>query len=251
MTEKNEKDQHQEDQYDFPYHFIPELAADNTITTSRFLQWAMVYMGYISFVTDVVMESEATSVLDVGCGDGRIAYELEQRNSTKDYLGLDISPRALNFARGFAPQSSFSVFDIVEKPYPQAYDLCTFVETIEHIEPTQIPTMIAHIAASLKPGGTLLLTTPTTNVPTHVKHYQHFDRALLEQYLGDHFTITEVRYFNVENWLAKTLARLLVNKIYTCNLAFVRRAVNNLYRAHCLFGSEKTGSRIYIRATKK
>lgn len=247
----NEKDIIQEEQYDFPYHFIPDVEDTGAITTNRFLQWSMMYMSYIHFVRDEVLATDAQKILDVGCGDGRLVYELEKKDPTRHYVGIDISERALQFARGFTRHSEFKVFDIITKPYPEQFDACTYIETIEHIQPELIKQMVANIAASLKPGGMMYLTTPTTNLPTASKHYQHFDREKIQTYIGDHFTIAEVKYFNVENWFAQLLARLLVNKLFTVNSAVYRKFIFELYLKHCFIGTDKTGSRIYVKAIKR
>ncbi len=247
----NGKDIIQEEQYDFPYHFIPEIEDSGAIVTNRFLQWSMMYLSYITFVRDEVLASEAKDILDVGCGDGRMVYELEKKDPRRNYTGIDISARALHFARGFTQKSEFKVFDIINSPLPVQYDACTYIETIEHIDPDQIKTMIKNIASSLRAGGIMYLTTPTTNIPTADKHYQHFTKEKIEEYIGEYFTITEVRYFNVENWLAKLLARLLVNKIFTINATWYRKIIFTLYRKHCFEGSKETGSRIFVKATKK
>jgi len=246
----NKKDLLQEVQYDFPYHFIPGVE-DGAIVTSRFLQWSMAYMGYISLVKADLLKTDAQTIIDVGCGDGRMLYELERSDANRKYTGIDISERALHFARGFTRQSKFEIFDVIESPYQFEFDACTYIETIEHIPPEKIKTMISNIAKSLKKDGVLYLTTPTTNIPTSAKHYQHFDLEKIKMYLDDSFEIVDVQYLNKENWLSKTLARLLVNKAVTVNLLFYRKFIFKLYNQHCLHGLEKTGSRIYVRAVKK
>ena len=246
----NEKDLLQEVQYDFPYHFIPEVE-DEAIVANRFLQWSMAYMGYISLVKDDLLKTDAQHIIDVGCGDGRMLYELERSDPNRKYTGIDISERALHFARGFTRHSKFEVFDIIEAPYQFEFDACTYIETIEHIPPEKIKTMVSNIAQSLKKDGMLYLTTPTTNLPTSAKHYQHFDLEKIKMYLGDSFEIFDVQYLNKENWLSKTLARLLVNRIVSVNLFFFRKIIFKLYNQHCLHGLEKTGSRIYVKARRK
>lgn len=247
----NEKDLLQEEQYDFPYHFIPEVEESGEIVTNRFLQWSMMYMSYIHFVREEVLTSDAQKILDVGCGDGRMLYEIEKKDKKRHYLGIDISVRALQFAQGFTTYSKFEVFDIIQKPYSEQFDICTYIETIEHIPPEQIKTMIKNIAGSLKENGVLVLTTPTTNLPTAKKHYQHFTKEKIEEYIGDYFTIQEVRYLNVENWYAKLLARLLVNRLFITQSKLIRKFVFNQYKKHCLYGTETTGSRIFVKAMKK
>jgi SAM-dependent methyltransferase len=240
----------QEEQYTFPYHYIPDVQ-DGAIITNFALQWSMMYMSYIGFVRDEVIKSGTKSILDVGCGDGRMLYELENKDPDRTYVGIDISERALQFARGFTQHSKFEVFDIINAPYPTQFDACTYIETIEHIEPEKIKPMIANMAASLKSGGVMYLTTPTTNLPTSKKHFQHFTKESIEDYIGEHFTLEEVRYFNVENSLAKFLNRLLVNRLFTLNAGPFRRKIFGTYMKHCFVGAKKTGSRIYVKAIKK
>lgn len=240
----------QEDQYEFPYHFIPEVD-HGAIITNRFLQWSMVYMGYITMVRDEILKIDAKSIIDVGCGDGRVFYELEKLDTSRKYHGIDVSDKALKFANAFTEHSSFQNFDIIEKPYPEKFDLCAYIETIEHIPPDQIKSMIGNIAESLNKEGILILTTPTTNLPTAKKHYQHFTKEKIQEYIGDHFEIKEVKYLNVEGMLAKTLARILVNKLFITQSNFIRRLVFSTYKKYCLIGKENTGSRIYVKAVKR
>jgi SAM-dependent methyltransferase len=246
----NSKGEIQEEQYDFPYHFIPEVEND-AIVANRFLQWSMAYMGYISLVKDDLLKTNAQNIIDVGCGDGRMLYELERSDPERKYTGIDISERALHFARGFTRHSKFEIFDVIESPYQFEFDACTYIETIEHIPPEKIKIMMSNIAKSLKKDGILYLTTPTTNITTSAKHYQHFDLEKIKMYLDDSFEIVEVQYLNKENWLSKTLARLLVNKAVSVNLFFYRKLIFKLYNQHCLHGHKKTGSRIYVKARRK
>lgn len=73
------------------------------------------------------------SVLDIGCGDGRLgAYLVEQKNIS--YLGADISHEALAIARGrglavrqLDASTGISVFS------PQSFDYVIMSEFIEHV----------------------------------------------------------------------------------------------------------------------
>ena len=44
----------------------------------------------------------------------------------------------------------------------------------------------------LKPGGKLIVTVPSVNIPLVTKHYQHFTRESLSRALCDHFEVLEV-----------------------------------------------------------
>jgi cyclopropane fatty-acyl-phospholipid synthase-like methyltransferase len=176
--------------------------------------------------------------------------ELLRRKPERDYTGVDISERALSFARAFNPNVDFHVHNLSEGPAGKQYDICVSVEVIEHIPPELVGAYVEHVAGSLVAGGQFVLTTPTTNQPTHRKHYQHFTLDALREHLEPHFIIDHVEYLNVENRLANILGRLLANKYFLITNIRVRNTLYALYKKHCFRGKKTTGTRILIRATK-
>ncbi len=56
------------------------------------------------------------SILDLGCGNGELAAELEQRGFRGIYLGVDFSPEMLEIARGkvSSPNYAFHEIDITQ-----------------------------------------------------------------------------------------------------------------------------------------
>lgn len=114
-------------------------------------------------------------VLDAGCGEG---FGTQLLAASASYvLGIDYSEEAVRKARQeFAlPNLEFRRLDVFELPrLGRAFDLVCNFQVLEHLrEP--LPFLRA-VGAALKPGGTLLLTTPNrlTSVsenPYHVKEY--------------------------------------------------------------------------------
>jgi ubiquinone/menaquinone biosynthesis C-methylase UbiE len=95
------------------------------------------------------------------------------------------------------PHIDFIVQDAAGIGFPsEHFDLVVSIEVIEHIQPDEIPQFLAEIRRVLRPGGGLVLTTPTVNLPLNDKHYQHFTEEKLRQLLSAAgFSVVEVKGF--------------------------------------------------------
>ncbi len=242
------KENLQEDQYHFPYHHLAHITKDGFFTFKH-LFWGLEHITYINFVIDKINELEYKTLVDVGCGEGRIISELEN-NKLASYTGVDISSRALHFARGFTNRADFFVHDITRKPLEQKSDVIISCEVIEHILPKKVDDYVRHISESIQNGGIFILTTPTTNVVTNGKHYQHFTHESLESHLNPYFEIEEVCYLNKKGLFGKILERCLANRLFLLNTPKLNRSILNLYRSKVLIGNSETGSRIFIKCRK-
>lgn len=246
--DKVTKEEHQESQYHFPYHHLTHETKEGFFTF-RHLSWGLEHYTYINFVIDKVCQLKYDSLTDVGCGEGRIISELEKHKNAS-YTGVDVSSRALNFARGFTRQATFITHDITKNPLTEIPDIIVSCEVIEHIKPDEVSEYIKHISESLNHGGTFILTTPTTNIPTSSKHYQHFTYETLKAQLEPYFSIGETVYLNKTGFLTTFLERCLANRFFISNTFALNKWILNYYRKNLLLGEQDTGSRIYLRCTK-
>jgi SAM-dependent methyltransferase len=106
----------------------------------------------LELVSDI--EPHGRRALDVSCKRGDLIRHLAAR-------GFEV--RGTNFERGSAPIEGLPVDDGIDLmrglPYPEeSFDLVLLTEVIEHLENHRAA--IAELARVLKPGGTLVLTTP-------------------------------------------------------------------------------------------
>lgn len=98
-------------------------------------------------------------VLDFACGSGYGAPLIIQGQATS-YTGKDISDESIDYAiRNYASdKSSFDIGNICDFNEQDNYDLITCFETIEHV--TCYHNALKNLYSALKPGGTLLISSP-------------------------------------------------------------------------------------------
>lgn len=104
---------------------------------------------------DFICRFDPRTVLDAGCGTGRVAIELAARDI--DVAGVDLDPPMLGQAREKAPHLEWieadlchlalgRTFDVVAMPGNVMVFLCPGTET----------SVVANVAAHVRPGGVLV-----------------------------------------------------------------------------------------------
>jgi SAM-dependent methyltransferase len=98
--------------------------------------------------------------LDVGMGPGRLCFELERRGWTAS--GVDVSPEMVELARRRLPEASSRLFcaSAHELPFEDSsFDLVTATGVLEY---AGVSHALSELARVLRPGGTAVLSYPTT-----------------------------------------------------------------------------------------
>jgi SAM-dependent methyltransferase len=94
-------------------------------------------------------------ILDVGCGTGALAHELEGFGTV---VALDRSPQALAFARATGVRRTV-VGEAFDPPFrPASFDLVTAFDVLEHVDDDEA--MLRNLAALLAPGGAIAVHVP-------------------------------------------------------------------------------------------
>lgn len=178
----------QEDEYAFPYHYLPAIKG-HKFSTTRHWDWGFRYLGGMQLALDQLADACFDSLIDIGCGDGRFLREVANRYPDRRLLGVDASAHAVRLAQAFNPDLEYRAADIVTDSVPGIFEAATLIEVIEHLQPAALPAFIGAVASTLTVGGRLVLTVPHRNKPLIEKHYQHFTgeqlRRLLEPYFSD------------------------------------------------------------------
>lgn len=198
VTQIQEKQALQEQEYYLPYHWLMRKGSKE------------VQMRKLELVARMAGQALRSGgrALDLGCGDGKHTSELQRIFQGRlQFTGVDFSERAITYARMLAPHIRFDVQDAKQAGFPDAsFDLVVSIEVIEHIPIPEVPAFLLEIRRLLKPGGVVVLTTPTPNRPLDEKHFQHFDENIMRGYLTDAgFEVREVAGFGqtLPPWLDK------------------------------------------------
>jgi SAM-dependent methyltransferase len=234
---KNQK--FQEDEYFFPYHYI----IDNDTTWKE-------YFSYTHYLRTAIQKhfKNGQSLLDAGCGDGRFLYEL--RTLPLHCSGIDFSKRAIAFARIFNPDVQFFTEDLATLCFENAFDYIAFIETLEHIMPDDVNTVVKSLSTALKPGGLLLLTVPSMKLPRAPKHYQHFSPQKLAKILEPYFTIREIKGNKKRSLFYKLVLGLQTNRFWEIKISAAHKLIDFLFK-RIEFCSPEYAERLIVIAEKK
>src|SRR5437588_3152259 len=152
----------------FPDHWIDhELKAGSLFDN--------LHRAYAGRAIEIIKQSGAKTVLEIGCGDGWICGAMVKAGL--DVVGVDWSKNAISYASMFVPEARFFCGDIRDQEFltrfPDKFDALALIEVIEHIPPKDCVSAMANIATPLKSAGTFVLTTPSVNLPnTSTLHYR-------------------------------------------------------------------------------
>lgn len=118
---------------------------------------------------DLLDPAEGSRVLDIGCGTGVLAKHVTSRGAA--YVGVDASPKMLEFARRHAGHcGAFHLGDArslasIPQISPESFDAAVFLLSIQDMNP--LSDILRSAAWALKPGGKLVIvmTHPCFRVP--------------------------------------------------------------------------------------
>jgi 3' terminal RNA ribose 2'-O-methyltransferase Hen1 len=131
----------------------------------------------LTAVVETLKRLGATSVADLGCGEGRLLRELMKERSLQKVAGMDVSTRALEIARDklhadrLPPRVAerLALFQgslMYRDKRLREYDAATAVEVIEHLDPPRLAAFERVVFGETKPR-VLIVTTP--NVEFNVR----------------------------------------------------------------------------------
>lgn len=104
---------------------------------------------------DLVCRFEPTTVLDAGCGTGRVAIELAHRGI--DVVGVDLDTDLLARARAKAPELTWVEADLAIMELGRTFDVVVLAgNVIPFVAPDRRAAAVAACARHLSPGGRLV-----------------------------------------------------------------------------------------------
>ena len=117
-----------------------------------------------------LQQSGATSVLDIGCGEGKLLRLLANEKQFKRIVGMDVSIRSLEIAADKLnlkrlPEREKDRFELFQGSLTyrdsrlEGYDAAALVEVIEHVDPGRLAALERSVFGFARPR-TVIITTP-------------------------------------------------------------------------------------------
>lgn len=200
---------------EFDYDHIPPGYYDRVMTEGPAIQRAW-HRQKFSRVRELLALPPGGRLLDVGCGPGSFlgGFELDREGAAAELVGIDIAAEQVEYANqryGHAQRRFLSLGPDDEWPFPAAhFDAITIIEVVEHLHPEQIRSIADRCGRVLKPGGSVVITTPNyashwpvlewliaraSAVSYHEQHITRFNRFTVRRRLaaimGDRFRVVQ------------------------------------------------------------
>lgn len=245
-------DASQESQYTFPYHYIPSLD-DGHFSQHLYWSWGFHYLSGMELVLNILAKEPFESLVDIGCGDGRLLRDIRRNFPQKELLGVDYSQRAIDLARAMNPDLNYKCADICsDESQLKSFDVVTLVEVLEHIPIDSVSDFVSAFARLNKPGGRLLLTVPHKNKRLQVKHYQHFNSKTLMKILEPYYRVEQMLFLDKRSIVFGYMAsRLLGNRFFVLNNTLLLDLFYRTYRKWFFLCREGKCGRICVKARRK
>lgn len=133
-------------------------------------------------------------IADAGSGFGQYVYFLSNKYPHARITGLDIKQEQVDDCNRFfasigrEKQVNFEYADLTKLEQKEEWDLVLSVDVMEHIEDDR--SVLAHIYKALKPGGILLISTPSDQGGSDV-HHEH-DSSFIDEHVRDGYAVKEM-----------------------------------------------------------
>lgn len=139
-------------------------------------------------------------VLDIGCGDGTLTFELSAKAThvwgiDDSLLPLRLAREQFNRRRG-APYPQLARADARRLPFPNgSFDCVVLADVIEHIDAPRV--VMEEALRVLRRGGQILVTTPrrSDQEGAHEYHCREYTGPELHDMLREQFSAVDVKGF--------------------------------------------------------
>jgi 2-polyprenyl-3-methyl-5-hydroxy-6-metoxy-1,4-benzoquinol methylase len=154
------------------------------------------------------------SVLDAGSGFGQYDFYMSSKNPGWKIRGVDVKEEQIADCNAFFTRIgrrnvSFAFADLTAFTDASAYNLILSVDVMEHI--LEDVAVFRNFHASLKPGGMVLISTPSDQGGSDV-HDHDEEESFIEEHVRDGYNISEIQEKLKSAGFARTEARYQYGK---------------------------------------
>jgi SAM-dependent methyltransferase len=140
---------------------------------------------------------KSAAILDAGMGFGQYAYFMARSNKNFRVKGVDVKEEQVSDCQTFFEKinqknASFEFADLTTFCESNSYDFILSVDVMEHIEEDVL--VFKNFHSSLKPGGMLLISTPSDQGGSDVhRHEQAENSSFIDEHVRDGYGTEEIK----------------------------------------------------------
>ncbi|RLD37998.1 MAG: methyltransferase type 11 [Bacteroidetes bacterium] len=142
---------------------------------------------------------DSATILDAGMGFGQYSFFMAKRNPNFRIKGVDVKSEQVDDCNGFFEKidqknASFAIADLTKFMELDTYDFVLSVDVMEHIE--EDVQVFKNFYKSMKPGGMLLISTPSDQGGSDVHHHEHDhndESSFIDEHVRDGYGIPEIK----------------------------------------------------------
>jgi len=200
--------------------------------SENFSEYSEKHIHFIDFSVPEMLESlleglnKSYSLIDLGCGDGRVLYALYSKGLFKNasrIAGVDISEERIKRLKKFCPFAEGIVADVCDLKQIQnnSFDVATSSQVIEHV--LNDSKMLKEVYRILKPNGYFYVSTVIKKWygfwiywnkgfkldPTHVREYKS-EQEFLNLLKENGFKIVKYRTEKVKYSIMDLIIRFFI-----------------------------------------
>jgi SAM-dependent methyltransferase len=144
-------------------------------------------------------KGSGVAVLDAGSGFGQYTWFISSLNPQWRVTGVDVKEEQIADCNHFFGKTNraglvtFKKEDLTQYSDPSAYDLILSVDVMEHIE--QDREVFENFYASLKPGGMLLISTPSDKGGSDAHDHDHEEEGIsgfIDEHVRDGYSPADI-----------------------------------------------------------
>jgi trans-aconitate 2-methyltransferase len=127
-----------------------------------------------------------SNVLEIGCGIGTVSSLIIPFINSGKFVGCDISPKSIELAKKFNPQSnaSFVCTDMTDFESDVKFDFVVFPDVLEHIPVEEHNALFERISRHCSPNAKLLINIPEPNSLNYTRKHRPEQLQIIDQSLS-------------------------------------------------------------------
>jgi 2-polyprenyl-6-hydroxyphenyl methylase/3-demethylubiquinone-9 3-methyltransferase len=181
--------------------------------------WRRMFIDLDAFVDQIARWSDASRILEIGCGEGAVTERLVRAFPRAHILAIDVAPNVGRLFRGNASRVEFrrAFAEDVVAEQPAAFDLVILADVIHHVPLRLRRSLLDSARRALSPGGRMVFK----------DWVRHFTPAHAACYLADRYlTGDDVHYLSEDE--LRAYAREIFGAQAVVDAAYIRPWRSNL-----------------------